>query len=164
MNAISTAAAFSSFHARLQAEGVRAALAELVARTDYRFIAIFRFEGGKASAAVYYDRENPGQRLADEVPEVATYCCYVRDSRGVFTTADALIDQRLDNHAARDVVRSYCGVPVMDPEGKLLGTLCHYDLVPRDPAQLDLELLLQVASTLAAENRIPPYPRPQSAT
>jgi len=60
-------------------------------------------------------------------------------------------------------VRAYGGVPLLDAEGTLLGTLCHYDLLPRDPAQVDLELMLAVASTLALGGFVPPYP-PRRAT
>ena len=158
MTGRATEDAFESFEQRLRAEGLRPALADLLARTDYRFIAIFRFQNGRATAAAFFDREQPDQLTTDEVPDTATYCCYVRDSRGVFTTADALVDARLADHVARDVVRSYCGVPLLDAEGELLGTLCHYDLVPRDPAQIDIELMLQVASTLVQGQHVPPYP------
>lgn len=154
-----TSAAFAEFETTVQRSGVREALAQLLKLTDYRFIGIFRFEGGKATAAVHYDRENPHQLTAEEVPETATYCCFVRDSRGAFTTVDALRDERLGAHPARAAVRAYCGVPVMDAEGGFIGTLCHYDSVPRDPEQIDLELMLQVASALAREDRVPPYPQ-----
>ena len=50
-------------------------------------------------------------------------------------------------------------VQVFDPEGQLLGTLCHYDVVPRDASQLDLELLVQVAATLQQGDHVPPYPQ-----
>lgn len=155
---LATNDAFREFVQVLDAKGVRAGLASLLERTDYRFIGIFRFEDGRANAAVHYDRENPDQLGTDEVPDTATYCCYVRDSRGAFTTANALLDERLAEHPAREAVLAYCGVPVMDPEGVLLGALCHYDLVPRDPAQIDMELMLQVASLLAQRNAVPPYP------
>jgi hypothetical protein len=49
-------------------------------------------------------------------------------------------------------------VPLMDSAGTLLGTLCHYDLVPRDPKQVDLELMLNVASFLTLGGHVPPYP------
>lgn len=156
--ASTTALLYADFAERLEREGLRPALASLLALTDYRFIAIFRFEAGMANAAVFYDREQPEQLTAQEVPDTATYCCFVRDADGVFTTADALADDRLTVHPAREVVRAYCGVPVLDSEGVLLGTLCHYDLMPRDPTQIDLELMLQVASTLAANDKVPPYP------
>jgi GAF domain-containing protein len=149
---------FDRFSSILQASGVREALAFLVGLSDYRFIGIFRFQGGKATAAVHYDKADPTALRCAEVPETATYCCFIRDSGGGFTTADALADERLRDHVAREAVQAYCGVPVMDAEGQMLGTLCHYDVVPRDPEQLDLQLLLQVASALAYGNHVPPYP------
>ena len=51
----------------------------------------------------------------------------------------------------------------MDPEGVLIGTLCHYDVVPRDLQQIDMELMVQVASTLAYGGHVPPYPRAAAA-
>ncbi len=153
-----TAVAFSVFSKLLAAEGVRAALYSLLRRTDYRFISIFRFKDGMATSAVHVDREDLGLQQAAEVADTATYCCYVRDSHGAFVTADALVDGRTSQHAAREAIRAYCGVPIMDPEGTLIGTLCHYDVVPRDPEQLDLELLVQASSALAAPGVVPPYP------
>ncbi len=151
--------AFAEFESTLERAGVRESLAQLLKATDYRFIGILRFEGGKANAAVHYDRENLAQLSVQEVPDTAPYCCYVRDSGGAFMTANAMLDPRLTAHPAREAVPAYCGVPVMDDAGTLFGTLCHYDLVPRDPAQVDLELMLQVASALAQRNAVPAYPR-----
>jgi hypothetical protein len=128
---ISESAALAKFNDLLLASGTRDALAYLVTLTDYRFIAIFRFQDGMANAAVYYDRENPGVLNTQEVPETSTYCCYVRDSNGV---------------------------PVLDGEGAILGTLCHYDVVPRDPEQIDLSLMLSVAAALSKGNNVPPFP------
>lgn len=150
--------AFDGFVATMRAQGLRLALAGLLVRTDYRFIGIWRFENGKANAAVHYDRENPDQLAADEVADDATYCCYVRASGHPFKTADSRSDPRLAQHPAREAVLSYCGVPVMDSLGNVFGTLCHYDLVPRDPEQVDLELMVNVASFLALGGHVPPYP------
>lgn len=156
--AVPTAEAFAAFERALHGIGARAALAHLVSLTRYRFIGIFRFSAGMANAAIHCDRQNPDLTLIDAVPETATYCCFVRDTKGSFATVDALEDPRLAQHVARDAVRSYCGVPVMDAEGQLLGTLCHCDLVPRDAGELDMPLLLQAASTLALCGHMPPYP------
>jgi GAF domain-containing protein len=153
-----TQVAFETFRTTLRSQGVRQSLAYLVGLTDYRFIGIWRFQHGHANAAVHYDRDNPTVLRAKEVPDSATFCCYVRDSRGVFKTAHALLDPRTEGHPARESVPAYCGVPVLDPEGHLMGTLCHYDLVPRDPEQVNLELMIQVASTLAYGGYVPPYP------
>ena len=152
--------AFDRFSATLDRDGLRDALAELLSLTDYRFIAIFSFQGDRANAAVFDDREQPNVTTTVEVPAKATYCSFVRDARGVFSTADAMHDTRIADHPKREVVQSYCGVPVITAEGDILGTLCHYDLVPRDPTQLDLELMLRVASLLAYRNLVPPYPSP----
>jgi GAF domain-containing protein len=143
--------AFAAFMQRLAQSGLRAALVYLFGLTDYRFIAIFRFSEGKASTVVFYDRENPQALESEEVPASATYCSFARDARGVFMTADAMQDRRLDGHAAREAIRAYFGTPVMTPEGEILGTLCIYDQVPRDPAHVDLELMLRVASSLAQQ-------------
>ena len=159
----STQENFDTFSQTLESSGVRPALAFLLGLTDYRFIGIFRFENGKANAAIYYDRENPQTLAVDEVPESATYCCFVRDSGGAFTTADSMADARLAAHPTREQVAAYSGVPVMDPEGAIIGTLCHYDVVPRDPAQIDMELIVRVASALAYGDHVPPFPRPVSA-
>lgn len=107
---------------------------------------------------MYLDRENLTVPEAGEVADTATYCCFVRDRRGAFVTADALDDSRTLGHPAREAVRAYGGIPIMDPDGQSIGTLCHYDLIARDPAQLDLELLLQAASALSAPGIVPPYP------
>lgn len=155
---MNTDQAFATFMRTFEASGLRPALAFLLSLTDYRFIAIFRFQDDRATAAVIYDRELPDDLTTEEVPASATYCCYARDARGVFTTVDALQDARLATHVAREAVRSYCGIPVMTPEGEILGTLCHYDIVPRDPARIDLPLLLRVASALAQANAVPAYP------
>lgn len=150
--------AFADFAVTVRADGVRDALALLLKRTDYRFIGIWRFENGKANAVVHYDRENPKVLTATEVPDTATYCCYVRESAQPFLTPNALVDARLASHPAREQVLTYCGVPVMDSFGKILGTLCHYDVVPRNPEQVNIELMLSVASFLALGGYIPPYP------
>jgi len=121
----------------------------------HRYLAVSR---RLRSAAIHYDRENPTVLHAQAVPDTATYCCYVRDSKGVFMTAHALLDPRTAGHPVRETVPAYCGVPVMDAGGEVLGTLCHYDLVPQDPEQVNIELIIQVASALAQGGQIPPFP------
>lgn len=150
---------FANFAVKVHGAELREALADLLRLTDYRFIGIWRMQGGKANAAVHYDRENPEQLSAVEVPATATYCCYVRESGQPFRTPNALVDARLTAHPAREQVLSYCGVPIMDSSGEILGTLCHYDVVPRDPEQIDIELMLNVASFLALGQHVPAYPK-----
>lgn len=157
LHKFNTEKTFARFSSILASSGTRDALAFLVGLTEYRFIGIFRFQDGKAKAVVHYDCENPSVKFISEVPDTATYCCYVRDSKQVFTTANAMSDQRLVDHPAREEVLAYTGLPIMSPEGLVLGTLCHYDVVPRDPNQLDIELLLQVVSALQQGKHVPSY-------
>ncbi len=153
-----TAVAFNVFAKLLQTDGIRAALYSVLRRSDYRYLSIFRFKDGLATSCVHIDREDLLATQAAEVPDTATYCRYVRASDAPFVTVNASIDARTFDHPARDVVLSYCGIPVLESDGTFIGTLCHYDLVPRDPEQLDLELLLQVSSALAQSGAVPPYP------
>lgn len=153
-----SAVAYRVFSKLLATEGLRAALYSLLRLTDYRFISIFRFRDGRATSVVHVDRENLTLQQADEVQDTATYCCHVRDANGPFVTADAVVDPRTQDHPARDAVRAYCGMPIVDAAGELIGTLCHYDLVPRDPEQLEVDLLVRVAGALSAPGLVPPYP------
>lgn len=153
-----TAVSMRVFENLLKTEGLRTALYSLLRLTDYRFISIFRFMGGMATSVVHVDRENLGILQASEVPDTATYCCYVRDADGAFVTSDAMNDPRTQAHPAREAVRSYCGVPIVAPDGTLIGTLCHYDLLPKDPEQLDLTLLVEAASAIAHSGLVPAYP------
>jgi GAF domain-containing protein len=155
---VSTEDAFRQFSDKVSRHGLRPALAYLLGLTDFRYIAIFRRNGDKATAAAYYDREHPDVVATDEVPASATYCQLAIESQAPFITADALQDPRLVSHPARHAVQSYSGVPLMTPEGELLGTLCYYDEVPRDTDQIDLELIVNVASALEQRGLVPPYP------
>lgn len=149
--------AFARFSATLVASNLRNALAYLLSLTTYRFIAIFTFQDGLARAAIYYDKENPQDDYTRQAIDSSTYCCYVRDSQGVFMTANAMLDARTTDHPQREIIPAYCGIPILDAEGVILGTLCHYDVVPRDPEQIDLPLMLSVASALARGNHVLPH-------
>jgi GAF domain-containing protein len=155
---VSIETAFRQFSDIASQEGLRSALAYLLGLTEYRYIAIFRRQGDKATAVTYYDREHPDVTTIDEVPAAATYCQLAIESRAPFVTADALEDTRLESHPARQAVQAYSGVPLMTPEGEVLGTLCQYDEVPRDPEQVDLELMVVVASAIEQRGLVPHYP------
>ena len=151
-------AAFNTFSSLMATEGIRAALYSVLRQSDYRFIGIFRFRGGKATSAVHVDRMDLDALQAATVDEAATYCTLVRDGQAPFVTADATLDPRTAQHGAREVVRAYAGIPIVALDGEFIGTLCHYDVEPRSPEQLDLSLLLRVAGALARSGQVPPYP------
>lgn len=159
-----TAVAFNVFAKLLNSSGIRPALYSVLRQSDFRFISIFRFNEGMATSSVHVDREDLAVTQAAEVPETATYCHYVRDTQRAFVTADAASDARTENHPSKDVVRSYCGMPILEPNGTLVGVLCLHDLVPREPEKLNLDLLLQVSNALASPGLVPPYPKLNTAS
>lgn len=79
---------------------------------------------------------------------MASYCVFVRDSGAQFETQDSLHDDRVRNHPKRQVVQSYCGVPLLDFDGKMFGTICHFDLRPRGIADDNVELMEAMARLL----------------
>ncbi len=155
---VSTETAFREFSDILRQDGLRPALAYLLDLTDYRYIAIFRNNGDRSNAAVYYDRQHPQVLAIDEVPAAATYCQIAVETRAPFSTGNALQDPRLVSHPARQTVQAYCGFPVITPEGEILGTLCHYDVEPRDAGQINVELMVAVVSAIEQQGLVPPYP------
>jgi GAF domain-containing protein len=132
----------SDFAALLRAFGVRAVLGALNARTRFRFTGLYRVQPPLLLAVCLYDRENPALHLAGGASALSdTYCAIVVGSARAFATADGPADPRLDGHAAlAGPVRSYVGVPIRGADGRVSGTLCHYDhrprLVPPDEAQV----------------------------
>jgi GAF domain-containing protein len=154
---------FRHFNDVLETSGVRAAFAYLVGLTDYRFISLYRFKDQKSIAVLYYDREHPTEPATTETDADTTYCWFVRDQKQIFSTVNAASDPQLQDHPKREIIAAYCGLPIFDERGDVLGTLCHYDPCPRDPAQLDMHLLMQVISALKQGDHIPPYPATDSA-
>lgn len=87
-------------------------------------------------------------------------CCGCgRDSTGMLMTAYAKRDPRTAGQLARPNVPVCCGVPIT--YRRVFGTLCHCDVVPRDPAPFDLALLGAVAGALARGHHVPPCPSPR---
>ena len=148
---------FANFQRTLAEHGLRRALAGVLALTDFRFIAIYRVEDGVARAVVHYDRQHPEVEQIDAVAESESLCRFVRQTRRHFATNDSAVEPALAAEAVPAGVRAYCGVPIFDDAGHLLGTLCHYDDEPRDTTQIDLELMVLVVSELVRSGTLPPF-------
>lgn len=143
-----TDVAFRVFTKLLEAHGLRYALYSILRLTDYRCVSVFRLHDGMIRSLAHVDREDLAVQETTLSAESASYCCYVRTEGGPFTIVDSLLDPRVEGHDKQQTLRAYCGVPITSADGRLLGTLCHYDLVPRDPAQLNAALLAQVSSAI----------------
>ena len=132
-------------------QGVRAVLAYLNGLTAHRFTAMLRFDDDeRLRSAYFYDRERPEMEHCPEIPVPDSYCVFVRQTGNTFTTLDSLADGRVADHPKRLEVQSYCGVPLVDADGRLFGTICHFDPRPLPLTPDDVALLEAVAPLLPA--------------
>lgn len=116
-----------------------AALRYLNSTTTYRFTGVYYFEPGIVKSHVLADRENPELRVGGDVPWFDSYCMMTAESGKECEIQNALADDRLTSHTARKSVLSYCAVLLRMPDGEALGTLCHYDVIPRKTAPMVFE-------------------------
>ena len=127
------------FEQTLRDHELFAALRYLNSTTTYRFTGVYYFEPGIVKSLVLADRENPDLRVGGDVPWFDSYCMMTAENGKECVIQNALADERLTSHAARRAVLSYCGVLLRMPDGEALGTLCHFDVVPRSTPPLVFE-------------------------
>ncbi len=159
---MNTRETLSELESILNMEGPRAALAYLNAQAGHRFTGMYRYELDAANALAFFDRENP--EMADpgdlaHIPVEVTYCTYVVESGRPFHITDALTDDRVMGHPSRETVRAYCGVPLRDKEGKIFGTLCHFDFKPMPVPEGHMELLEALSPLIEKHGRMTHTPR-----
>ncbi|MES2696106.1 MAG: GAF domain-containing protein [Verrucomicrobiota bacterium] len=129
-------------------QGIRAGVMYLNSLSRHRFTSLYRFDHETLRNLYFFDREKTTVESSDAIPVISSYCVYVRDSGKCFSTDNSLTDVRVQTHPKRLVIQAYCGVPLVDRDGNMFGTVCHFDVKPvsTDPAQL--ELLEKVADLL----------------
>ena len=145
---ISNTEALTHLKAILAEEGIRAAISYVNSLTTHRFTSFFRFEGETLKNVFFFDRLHPETQTCEEIPVQASYCVFVRDSGAPFSTANSLDDRRVIAHVKRTSIQSYCGVPLLDRDGKMFGTICHFDLLPGVISNENVELLERMAGLL----------------
>lgn len=128
--------------------GARDALAFLNSLTGFRFSSLYRFDDATLRKITFFDREQPQLDECEEIPVMASYCVFVRDSGLPFRMADSQSDPRVALHPKRNVVQSYCGVPLRDREGRMFGSACHFDYGPGAMLDEDAELLEMMADLI----------------
>jgi len=148
---ISNKSALNELKYVFSTKGTRCAIAYLNSLTDHRFTSLYRFDGDTLRSVIFYDRQHPEMLTCEDIPVMASYCVFVRDSGAMFTTHEATRDVRLANHPKQHIVQAYCGVPLLDQNGKMFGTICHFDFQPRSTADVDVELLEYMAHLLQNE-------------
>lgn len=127
------------------------ALEYLNRRTRFRFTGLYRLGPPQLHNVALFDRENPDLNVSGAICDLRqTYCSITGARDAPFAVTDATTDALLVAHPARLDVQSYGGAPVRAPDGRVLGTLCHFDGRPRLLASGELQLLEQVAPLFAA--------------
>ncbi|MBA3271876.1 MAG: hypothetical protein H0T71_15345 [Acidobacteria bacterium] len=132
----------------LEHGGLFAALKALNQTTPYRFTGIYRFEGRWVRSVWLVDRERPDTHFGSDVLWDESYCRLTATNGASCEIVNALEDGRLLEHAARQAVQSYVAVVLASPDRSALGTVCHYDVCPRDPPIGTLEVLQSVTPVI----------------
>jgi GAF domain-containing protein len=119
-----------TFKATVLNEGLWAAMRWLNAGVSYRFTAIFAFEGDSLHNICLIDKEDPKITHCADQPILESYCTYIHRSRTRFGVENSIADVRVEGHPKRQNYQSYYGIPLVGADGKLLGTVCHFDRSP----------------------------------
>jgi GAF domain-containing protein len=133
------------FKTTLEAGGLGAAMRWLNERVPYRYTAIFAFEGETLRNICLVDKENSSITKCSDQPITESYCMYIHRSRERFNVEQALLDKRVEGHPKRRNVQCYYGIPLFDSEGRMLGTVCHFDARPARVTEAVAEALDDLA-------------------
>ena len=143
------ASQIAAFKVALESGGLPAGLGYLNSLTPHRFTGLFLSDGEMLRNVALYDRSDPNAAPWDAFPMLHSYCSIILATGESFSTSSAMEDPRLLDHAARESVRSYCGVPLLDAEGHVIGTLCHFDFIAQPAEVVNPELMLAIPELIA---------------
>ena len=124
------------FEQQIHARGLFAGLSLLNATSCHRFTGVYRFEGDWVKSVLLFDRKNPDLRVGENVRWENSYCMLTAQAGDRCEIRNSLTDARLQSHAAREAVQSYCAVLLYTRAGNPLGTLCHFDMKPQATPEL----------------------------
>jgi GAF domain-containing protein len=137
------------FKVTLKANGLGAAMRWLNDRVPYRYTAIFAFDGEMLRNICLVDKDDSNITHCSDQPITDSYCMYILRSRERFNVEQALLDKRVAQHPKRPSVQCYYGIPLFDPQGKMLGTVCHFDSMPTHVTDETAEALDDLAPLIA---------------
>lgn len=118
------------FKATIKADGLLAAMRWINDGAPYRFTAIFAFDGDMLRNICLVDKQNADITHCPNQPITDSYCIYIHRSGERFSVEEAMLDRRVDGHPKRRSYQCYYGIPLLGSDGKLRGTVCHFDSSP----------------------------------
>jgi len=130
---------------------IRAALELLNDESKLRFTALYLLEGAYAINFMLVDREDTPSGLPHNIPLDGSYCSLVLSAAAPVVITNASLDKRLEGHPSRQSMAAYCGVPLLDLNGEVLGTLCQFDPVPTPISDHTVALMTEVATGLGQD-------------
>lgn len=92
-----------------------------------------------------FDRWFPDAKRGDDAPMQQTFCAIVGRTREPLKVTDGREDPR-HPWMQGNPVQSYCGVPIRDAAGQVVGSLCHFDLKPCEVGGSELVFLDSVSA------------------
>ena len=138
------------FRNTLKSSGIFSALSLINRLSVHRYTALFKFQDNVLKSVCIIDRED-GINCKKEwiLPLSHTYCQFVLVEKAPVEIVDAIHDERLTEHPHRELVQSYCGYPIFDSNGEVIGTVCLFDTQPLKLSLDEFTILSNVAEELS---------------
>jgi GAF domain-containing protein len=145
-----TGAYLSPVRRALELDGLRGAVRQLNQTVPHRYTGVFIAEGPSLRNVALSDKQVAVPDLWPPFPLGDSFCSLIVHAGEPLVVHEARGDPRDDvnAHPAGKIVQSYSGVPLLDSEGRVRGTLCHFDEAP-SAITVDVALMLQVSALLA---------------
>jgi len=139
----------AKLEAMLAREGLAGAAKSLNQTVPHRYTAIFLRDGASLRNVALFDKADPTPPLWPPFQLSQSFCSIVVATGKPIELREARTDSRVKvrEHPAAKSWQSYCGVPLIDAEGNILGVLCHFDAKPCEAA-IDLEQMLEMPALL----------------
>lgn len=95
----------------------------------------------------------PDLEAVRETPLTHSFCQYVVRDEAPLIISDARLDPRVAANPAVEEyeIMAYAGYPLVDISGKVVGSVCAIDSVPREWTEADLSALADLAQATSAE-------------
>lgn len=139
-----------------QAEPLGSVLAWLNARAPFRFSAFIQTQDGRFETRLHHDRLGLSRSLPPMPPEGSYFERTLREDG--FAVTNSLRDGRLLDSPWRKLIRAYHGVPATRADGRTVGVLCHYDVLPHELDESGSRLLRRIADAIAGRIEAPDAP------
>lgn len=127
----------------LDRAGLVAALKVLNDRVPHRYSAVYRLAPDDYLVIVaFVDKQcAPCPSFLLSVHHDVSFCQFTIKNEDGFRTSNSAKDKRLDGHPYQGLMNSYHAVPFISTDGRVKGTICHFDERAMPLSDEDFELL-----------------------